>query len=165
MVPSLTENDIALKNFVLESSSETAIWSSLLDWFLDLPSNATDCSNLSTLELCDFEFAVKHTLDESCVFVDLEWFTDQFQLLHYLELRVQFNYNTCDTNSEMRNVFTSGVLKLLDSNESCTYCISRTIEGCITETEFWSVFNHSETLSLHIICAINWHCLELSPAH
>ena len=97
--------------------------------------------------------------------MDLEGLTDELELLHDLKLRVDFNYCSSDANAEVRDVFPCLILQLLNTDESGPKGIGRPIEGCVAGTEFWSVFNHSKPLSLHIICAIDWYCLKLPPAH
>ncbi len=65
----------------------------------------------------------------------------------------------------MGNVFACLILQLLDTDESSTEGIGRAVEGGVAGAKFGCVFNHSKPLSLDIICAIDWHCLELPPAH
>ena len=97
--------------------------------------------------------------------MDLEGLTDELELLHDLELRVNFNNGSSDTDAEMGDVFACLILQLLDTDESGTEGIGRAVEGCIAGAEFGCVFNHTKPLRLDIICAIDWHCLELPPTH
>lgn len=97
--------------------------------------------------------------------MDLEGLTDELELLHDLELRVNFNYGSGDTDAEMGYVFPCLILQLLDTNEGGTEGIGWAVEGCVAGTEFGCIFNHAKPLSLDIICAIDWHGLELPPTH
>ncbi len=132
---------------------------------LYLTSDPTDCTDLSSTEFSDLKLAIEHPLDKGSVFVDLEWLTYQFELLHHLKVGIKLDHNAGHTNSEMRNILPQVILKFLNSNEGGTQCIGRPVEGCIAETEFRCVFDHSQTIGCHIICAIDWDGLEFSPSH
>ena len=98
--------------------------------------------------------------------MNLEGFTYQLKFLHNLELRVQLNDYTGHTDSEVRHIFASNVvLEFLDTDESGADCVGGAVEGCVTETEFGSIFYHTETVWFNIICAVDWEGLELSPSH
>lgn len=97
--------------------------------------------------------------------MDLEGLTDELELLHDFELRVNFDDSSGDADAEMGDVFPCLILQLLDTNESRTEGIGRAVEGSVAGTKFGCVFNHTKPLGLDIICAIDWNCLELPPAH
>ena len=97
--------------------------------------------------------------------MDLEGLTDELELLHDLELRVNFYYGSGHADAEMGDIFPCLILQLLDTNESRTQGIGRAVEGSVAGTEFGCVFNHAKPLGLDIISAIDWHCLELPPTH
>ena len=142
LVPSFAEYNITPEYFVFESSSEAPFRRPLFDMLLYLPSDPTDCADLSPAEFSNLELAVEHPLDEGRVLVDLERLTDQLQLLHHFEVRVELYHNTSHANPEMGDVLTQVILKFLNSNEGGAQGIGRAIEGGIAETEFWGVFNH-----------------------
>lgn len=165
LVPSLAKDNVALKNFVFECRAEASLRSPLFYGLLDLTSDPAHRAHLCPLELSDLELAVEHALDKGSVFMDLERFADQLQLLHDLELRVEFHYNPSDAHSKVGHVFPCVVLKLRDTNESRTDGESRTIKGGVAKAELRGVFNHAEALGFHVVCAEDWHCLEFAPAH
>ena len=147
MVPSLTKDNVALQYLILECGSETTFRRPFFNNLLNLTSDPTHSSNLRTLELGHLKFTVKHALHECRVFMNLEGFTYQLKFLHNLELRVQLNDYTGHTYSEVRHIFASNVvLEFLDTDESGAYCVGGAIEGCVTETEFGSIFYHAETV-------------------
>lgn len=143
LVPCLAKHYIALQYLVFKSSPEATFSRVFLDNLLDLTSNTTNCTNLSTLKFSNFKFAVEHSLNEGSVLMDLEGLTDKLELFHDLKLGVQFNDCTCHAYSEMRNIFPTWVLKFLDPDECGTNCIGWSVEGGVTETEFRSVLDHS----------------------
>lgn len=143
LVPCLTEYNITPQYLILERRSEAPFSRPFLHVFLDLSPDPTDCPYLCPAELSDLELAVEHPLDEGGVLVDLEWLTDQLQLLHHLEVRVQLDHNARHANPEMGHVLAQVVLELLNADESCAKGISRAVKGRIAETEFRSVFHHT----------------------
>jgi hypothetical protein len=156
LIPCSTEYNVTLEDLVFKCSSETTFRGIFLYWFLNLSTNTRNCSDLSTLELCHFKLRVKHTLNESSIFMDLEWLSYQLQLLQDLELSVKFYYYSCNANSEMRNIVTIRILELLHSDESCAYCICWAIEGSIAIPKLRSILYHSHTLIL-ILCTEYWY--------
>lgn len=165
LVPCLTEHYVTLHNLIFKCRPEAALRCVLLDYLLDLTSDATNCANLSSLELGNLELAVKHALDKRGILVDLERLSDQLELFHDAELRIHLDNCTCHTDAEVGHILASLVLQLLDTDEGSADGVCRTVEGGITETEFRCVFNHPKTLSFNIIVAVDWHCLELPPTH
>jgi hypothetical protein len=110
LVPSLAEDYIALEDLVFECCSEAAIWSIFFNYFFNRASDATDSADLSALEFCYFKIAVKHAFDKSGILMNLERGTDQLQLFHYLELRVNFYHDACNTDSKVRNILASNII-------------------------------------------------------
>jgi hypothetical protein len=143
LIPSLAENYITLEDFILEGRSEAALTRTFFHMFLNLPADATHSSDLCSGEFCNLEFAIEHTLNESGVFVNFEGLSDEFELLHDLELAVHFNHCSCNTDSEVTYILAFCILQLLNANESSSHCISRAVECCITKTELRCVFKLS----------------------
>lgn len=57
----------------------------IFDHTLDATSDTRDCLERGTREFGYFETTGEHTLDESCVFHDFVWLTDQLKLLHHFK--------------------------------------------------------------------------------
>jgi hypothetical protein len=106
LIPGFAENNITFQDFVLKSGSEAAFRSPFFDMLLYLTSDPTHCPYLCPTEFSYLELAIKHPLYKGSVFVDLEWLTYQFELLHHLKVRIELNHNAGHTNSEMRNILT-----------------------------------------------------------
>jgi hypothetical protein len=143
LIPGFAENNITFQDFVLKRGSEATFRSPFFDMLLYLTSDPTDSPYLSPTEFSDLQLAIKHPLYKSSVFVNLERLTNQFELLHHLKVRIKLDHNAGNTNSEMCNIFAQVILKFLNSNESGAQGIGRPVEGCVAETEFRCVFNHS----------------------
>ena len=77
LIPCLAEDNIAFEYFVFKSSSEATFRSAFFHMLLNLTPDPTDCADLGAAKLGNLKLAVKHTLDESSVFVDLERLTDK----------------------------------------------------------------------------------------
>lgn len=105
LVPGLAEHNITLDKLIFKSSSESPIRSTLLNRLLDRASYTTRSPNLSTYEFGNFQAGVEHTLDKRSIFHDLIWLTDQLKFLHNLELGVEFDNYSGNTEPEMRHVF------------------------------------------------------------
>jgi len=116
------------------------------------------------LEFRNLELAVEHTFDKGCIFVDLERLSDEFKLLHDVELRVELHNDTGYTNSKVGHILPILILDLLDTNESGANCIGRCKEHSISVTKLWSVLNHPHSLVLVLGCVDRLR-LELTPAN
>jgi hypothetical protein len=143
LVPCFAENDITFEDFILKCGSEATFRSPLFDMLLYLTSDPTDCPDLSPTEFSDLQLTIKHPLYKGSVFVDLKRLTYQFELLHHLKVRIKLDHNAGHTNSEMSNILPQVILQFLNSYEGGTQGIGRPVEGCVAETEFRCVFNHS----------------------
>ena len=163
LVPGSTEDQIAHKYLVFERGPETTWLNTFLNRSFNCAAYPTHCSELRAREFSSLKIRVEHTLDESGVLVNFEWLANQLQLFHNFELRVNFNNNTCCTDSEVTLVSNCRY-----AEESCADGVHGWIENTVTETKFGSVLYHS-----HVyfgIPGLVLHCkhrdrLELSPAN
>ena len=156
LVPSPTEDKITLENLIFKSSSKAPLWSLFLHSFLNLSSDSTDSPKLSSLKLSHLKFTVEHTLNKSCILVNLKRLSNQLELLHNFKLRIQLHHYTSHTDSKVSYILPSLVLQSLDSYESCAYCEGWSVEDCMTVTEFRCVFNHAISL-VFVFSAENWY--------
>jgi hypothetical protein len=104
LVPCFAEDNITFEDFIFKCGSEAAFRSPLFDMLLYLTSDPTDCPYLCPTEFSDLQLAIEHPLYKSSVFVDLEWLTYQFELLHHLKVRIELDHDAGHTNSEMCNI-------------------------------------------------------------
>lgn len=128
-VPSLEEDKVTLQDLVLKTGSECTSWSALLNNLLDLASYTRDSSDLRSSELCHLDLGVEHTFDEGSILVDLIGLSNQLELLHDLELRVDFNDNSSNADSEARLILSIG--NVLNAYKSCSNSEGRGIEDTI----------------------------------
>ena len=162
-IPRPQEDQITHQNLVLESGTEVALLS-LFHGFLELASNSRDCFHLSSLELSHLNIRVEHTFDKGGVSVDFVRLSDKFELLHDVEIGVQFDDHPRDSDTEVTRVFVDNVL---EADESRTDGVGRPVENTVREAEFGSILDHAHfgicaRLILHRIYGDR---LEFSPAH
>jgi len=74
-VPSSSKNQITHQNFIFKRSSKVA-WLPFFYLTFNLTPNSRNSLQLGSLELCHFNVGVKHSLNESSVFVNLVGFTN-----------------------------------------------------------------------------------------
>jgi len=162
LVPSSAEHKITLKYFVFKSCSKTTRLNSFFYCTLDSSSNSTNCFQLRSSKLSRFQVRIEHSFDESCIFVNFEWLTNQFEFFHNLKLGIDFNNYTGSTNSKV-----SLILNSRYSKKCCSHCIHGRVEYCKAESKLRCIFYHTHVY-LRITCFI-FHGeygdrLEFTPA-
>ena len=164
-VPSTAKNDVTFQYFVFESGSKGSSWSSLFHSLLYLAPNSWNSLELGSLEFGNFKCTCEHTFHKSYVFLYIIWFSDKFQLFHDLKLRVEFENNSSDRNSEIWNISS---FQILHTHKGCSHSESWCVYYSIAEAKFGRIFNHSHfvvTLDRVVLHGKNRHRLELSPAN